>query len=640
MALTITDRGGNAENVSDTSFGVSPSANLGTGPRSFCFVVAEWDNSATLGADPFTSVTDTKGNTYTQVWRTLNDPGAANAGCVVGVFYTDQAAGALTTSDTVTLTLSVATPIKCIRLIEVQAGVGMKPNVAGSNSATYSTASPTITTTDTFLVGELCIGVDGFQHAAAVTTPDADTTNGTWTTQVTSTAGASTSGGRITWQSKIQTTTFSTQTFNNAIGGTSHVGVIGWVRVNEVSTGGAVALDAKAASSSSAKSVLARTRPMGGKLGTSSGAKAPLARSRPAAAKVSTVSTAKATKLTTSARLAGKTGTASSAKANLSAAGSGPTLVDGFQVLRALKPKSATSSGAKASAGRAVRVAAKAAIASSIQASRLSRLKPVAAKAATSTSARATGVRKTLAIKARSATSSSARALVRRNRGFAARSSVVTSTKGSLVTLRAALVAHVSISSSAKATFRRTTRLLAKSGIATSAKATLTTGAGKSYAAKSASASRAKASLGVERTVSGRSRAVHSAKGTTIGRVRPLETHLPVVSGLVGVALRGRALVVKLATALGMRGTHQTTSTLSGKVAAATSATAEMSVKLSVEHDVYFVISAPQTKWLIGPPKDKYRMFNGRGHWLVGAPSVKPHDDQPEKRLVTANPRM
>jgi hypothetical protein len=229
VALTITNRAGTSENASDLSHATSPNADVGLGPSTLFLVLVEYDNSGGSGADPFSSLTDTDGHTWSEVYRTLNDPGAANAGCVGAVFYT-YPTSVISTTDSITLTLGTNTTIKCFRLIEVTAAAGFQPVIAASNSATYSTTTPTITT-DTVEVDEAVIGVSHLEHA---TTPtgDADTTNGSWTAQAGTAAGSGATGGSLVWQAKIQTTTASTQTYNPTHG-TSHDGVIGWLRIRE-----------------------------------------------------------------------------------------------------------------------------------------------------------------------------------------------------------------------------------------------------------------------------------------------------------------------------------------------------------------------------------------------------------------------
>jgi hypothetical protein len=61
-----------------------------------------YDNSGASGADPYNSISDSLGNTWTSRQAALYDPGAASAGVALRIFTTNQSAGTLTTGSTVT----------------------------------------------------------------------------------------------------------------------------------------------------------------------------------------------------------------------------------------------------------------------------------------------------------------------------------------------------------------------------------------------------------------------------------------------------------------------------------------------------------------------------------------------------------
>src|SRR5262245_65793303 len=120
MALTGTSRGQGSHNTSATSFTLSPASNLGVG--TLAVLVVAYDNSGTNGADPFSSVTDSLGNTWVSRQQALHDPGAANAGCTLAIVTTAQTVAVLSTTDTITVTFTSNTTAKAWALHEVAAG--------------------------------------------------------------------------------------------------------------------------------------------------------------------------------------------------------------------------------------------------------------------------------------------------------------------------------------------------------------------------------------------------------------------------------------------------------------------------------------------------------------------------------------
>ena len=98
------------------------------------------------------------------------------------------------------------------------------------NGATYTTATPTITTTS-IPVGDIVIGCAGGE-GNSTRTGDADTTNGTWSTAQQVGFGTTTSAQQVISQFKVQTTTASTQTYNPTFA-TSHDGAINWIQYTQ-----------------------------------------------------------------------------------------------------------------------------------------------------------------------------------------------------------------------------------------------------------------------------------------------------------------------------------------------------------------------------------------------------------------------
>lgn len=232
MTLTATDRGVFAASVGGANrISASPASNCTAG--ALIVLCCAYDNSGTNGADPFSTISDTKGNTWTSRVASLNDPGAANAGIAVRIFTTSQNGGALTTSDVVTVGFGGLTTVsRAWSFIEFTSDVGV-PVYKNGGQETAATASPTITT-GTIPAGHAVVGCIGREGNDAVSTEDTDSTNGTWSTAQAQGAGTTTSGAQIITQQKI-TTGSGTQTYNPTYG-TSRDGCEAWVEIGEAIT--------------------------------------------------------------------------------------------------------------------------------------------------------------------------------------------------------------------------------------------------------------------------------------------------------------------------------------------------------------------------------------------------------------------
>ncbi len=242
MALTGTNRGAGGNATSSTSWAISPTTNFTA--NSLAILAIVYDNSGAQGADSGnqgTSFTDSVGNTWSSQSFSLNDPGAANAGSILAIYTSNIST--LTTTNSINLTFSVTVPAKAYTLTEVTtstSGATIRPfpsgTTVGSSSTTTSVATPTITTTDPPLTGELLFAVVG-REANGTRTGDADTTNGTWSTAQSAGFGTTTSGQEIISQFKVVTAT-GAQTYNPTFGGAAADGNIGYVRIEEVAPAG------------------------------------------------------------------------------------------------------------------------------------------------------------------------------------------------------------------------------------------------------------------------------------------------------------------------------------------------------------------------------------------------------------------
>lgn len=211
MSLSCTARGTGGSGTAGTSLTATPSGNFAIG--SLAVLVIAYDNSGSSGADPYSSIADNAG--FGTRWfakhNTLRDPSTASSGCVLRIF-TCQVDAPLTTSHTVTVTVS-ANAAWAWALWEVVPDSGYVALYASQATGSGGTGNPTCTS-PTVNVGEVCIGGISYEYGEAPATTDSDTTNGTWSTAQSANYGSTTSGISVSSQWKLQTTTASTQTFN------------------------------------------------------------------------------------------------------------------------------------------------------------------------------------------------------------------------------------------------------------------------------------------------------------------------------------------------------------------------------------------------------------------------------------------
>ncbi len=228
MALTGTDRGIN-EDINSGNTGVySPDATIEVG--SLAVFVLAYDNNGASGADPYTGISDTAGNTWTSRMNALYDPGAAAAGVTLRIF-TCLVSTPITTFINVTVTFNAAVVAKVGAWHEVTGSVGVPTYSTGAAGVGAATATPTITTTS-LTSGSMVIGA-GSSESLNTWVGDADTTNGTWSTQMAAFGGTGTAVSSIalTTQRKVVTAT-ATQTYNPTL--TAADRILGWISITEV----------------------------------------------------------------------------------------------------------------------------------------------------------------------------------------------------------------------------------------------------------------------------------------------------------------------------------------------------------------------------------------------------------------------
>lgn len=225
MALTGTDRGtGNHASLVST-WNMSPTSNFTSG--AFAVLCVVYDNSGASGADPFSSITDTKSNTWTSRVVNLYDPGSASAGVCMRIFTTTLNSS-FTTSDYATFNLTNSAQSKAWSYHEVTTSGGAVVYSESGKNTGSSGSTPTVTTS-TIPNGSMVIGSAG-SEATNTWVGDADTTNGSWSTHQTDGANAGTGGVGHSSQRKIVTAT-ATQTYNPTQ--TSSDQVLAWIRLDE-----------------------------------------------------------------------------------------------------------------------------------------------------------------------------------------------------------------------------------------------------------------------------------------------------------------------------------------------------------------------------------------------------------------------
>jgi hypothetical protein len=191
----------------------------------FIVVCISADNNGTAGVSSLSSVTDAGGNTYTLLQATY-DPGAAAAGQTVGIAYA-RTTTPLVATDDVTVNFSPNTTSKAAVVFKLHPDFGITLQFVTSGfGAGSATGTPTITTS-TINTGDVVVAALAVESNEAVTA-DADSTNGSWSTQATATGNTGTvaTSSRIASQNKIVTAT-ATQTYNPTM--TSRDCINGWV---------------------------------------------------------------------------------------------------------------------------------------------------------------------------------------------------------------------------------------------------------------------------------------------------------------------------------------------------------------------------------------------------------------------------
>jgi hypothetical protein len=217
MAVTFTGAGTGVA-ASGASQAVTTATACAAGD--FLVVLMAYDNNAGSGnSDPITgtfSISPATGAVGASVSSQtgLNDPGAASAGLVIRC-EAYRVTTTIPTSTVVTVNWSAGTvTVRAVAFMKVSSALltGYRTNsgATGANGVGVTTVAHTTPSTN---VGEGLLCWAGHENGAAIT-GDAVNTNGTWSAVYGNFTGTTTAGMAAYFQSKVQTTTAATNSFD------------------------------------------------------------------------------------------------------------------------------------------------------------------------------------------------------------------------------------------------------------------------------------------------------------------------------------------------------------------------------------------------------------------------------------------
>lgn len=195
-----------------------------------------------------TTVTDSKGHTYTQQRVSNRDPGAAAAGATVAI-YTAVATTGLVNGNTITVNFSPNTTSKAMYVWKVSAASTEFPKFLTSGGATGNTANPTVTTSS-ITSGDAVIAALA-SESNVTPTADTDTTNGSWAGHTNATANTGTAGTSMNVHTGYKITTGTgTQTWNQTLvandWASAYIIIDAAARIDRTATGSGVGSDSDA----------------------------------------------------------------------------------------------------------------------------------------------------------------------------------------------------------------------------------------------------------------------------------------------------------------------------------------------------------------------------------------------------------
>ncbi len=226
----------NTTTASEAACSVLVRRPLAAGAIGVLFLTADNTNTAGAAGNFPSSGTDTKSNTWTRRQNASVAPGGViNSGSEIGI-YTSVLTTPLVPGDTITCTYAVANVTNRMSGVWgfAPTGAGAMSYVTGGTgtSGTGST-SPTITTSS-IASGDYVIGVSGAELAGDATA-DADTTNGSWSTQLNTGTGTTTISSQSLSSQWKKVTSAGAQTYNPTLSASCD-NVTGWIEINDTST--------------------------------------------------------------------------------------------------------------------------------------------------------------------------------------------------------------------------------------------------------------------------------------------------------------------------------------------------------------------------------------------------------------------
>lgn len=215
MAIAVALDNGAGNKTASASIQVTLSGNFSVGDIVLVGVTA--DNAGTSGVSAISSVQDSKGNTYSQVYLKNQTPGnAANDGCTIALYQAVVSVALVGGADTVTANFSPNVTAKTIDVLKMT-GADAANFGTGTNSGAGTTYS--VAASPSLVSGEAIIAYAGNESATAPT-GDTDTSNGSWVNSGSNTTGGSGGDGtKVANLSQWKIVTGSgTQTLNGSTG--------------------------------------------------------------------------------------------------------------------------------------------------------------------------------------------------------------------------------------------------------------------------------------------------------------------------------------------------------------------------------------------------------------------------------------
>jgi hypothetical protein len=218
--------------VAGTTYAFSiTTSGITSDPSRLVVIALGYDNGGTQGADPYSSISDNGGNTWTSRFNGLNDPGAANAGSTLRIF---TATIPPNTTVTITVTFTVSITAKSYLFQQFYSSLGYNINFLSASAATIGSTTTIASNAVSVNNGDAIFAAFAIEGTSTGTAGDGDTTNGSWSLGQISSGGTGTSVISTYSQYKIVNAT-GNQTWN-VTGGAAGDWVAGTINITETVT--------------------------------------------------------------------------------------------------------------------------------------------------------------------------------------------------------------------------------------------------------------------------------------------------------------------------------------------------------------------------------------------------------------------